>query len=191
MVERAGNWRTLWRANRGDDRSCKGRCTPADFGLIAMLLVFTTVAAILVDSGFGTALVQQQRTGDDDETDGLLGWRGYKHFLPRRSTVVKCLSYRFILCTTGTGALSAIDGMRSAIECFGSCARCVAYTAPKLPLTGQCGNLRIVMLARLRSCWHGGVSGSGALLGNPLFPLGCAQRCCGYFTLASAWIIST
>ena len=27
--------------------------TPADFGLIAMLLVFTTVAAILVDSGLG------------------------------------------------------------------------------------------------------------------------------------------
>lgn len=42
--------------------------TPADFGLIAMLLVFTTVAALLVDSGFGTALVQKQVTGVDDET---------------------------------------------------------------------------------------------------------------------------
>jgi O-antigen/teichoic acid export membrane protein len=42
--------------------------TPADFGLIAMLLVFTTVAALLVDSGFGTALVQKQATSDDDET---------------------------------------------------------------------------------------------------------------------------
>jgi len=41
---------------------------PADFGLIAMLLVFTAVAALLVDSGFGTALVQKQRTSDDDES---------------------------------------------------------------------------------------------------------------------------
>ncbi len=42
--------------------------TPMDFGLIAMLLVFTTIGALLVDSGFGTALVQKQRTSDDDET---------------------------------------------------------------------------------------------------------------------------
>jgi len=42
--------------------------TPADFGLIAMLLVFTSVAALLVDSGFGTALIQRQRTSADDET---------------------------------------------------------------------------------------------------------------------------
>ena len=46
--------------------------TPADFGLIAMLLVFTTVAALLVDSGFGTALVQKQATSDDDETTVFL-----------------------------------------------------------------------------------------------------------------------
>ena len=45
---------------------------PSDFGLIAMLLVFTTVAALLVDSGFGTALVQKQRTSDDDETTVFL-----------------------------------------------------------------------------------------------------------------------
>lgn len=42
--------------------------SPSDFGLIAMLLVFTTVAALLVDSGFGTALVQKQTTSNDDET---------------------------------------------------------------------------------------------------------------------------
>jgi O-antigen/teichoic acid export membrane protein len=42
--------------------------TPADFGLIAMLLVFTAVAVLLVDSGFGAALVQKQRTTDDDES---------------------------------------------------------------------------------------------------------------------------
>jgi O-antigen/teichoic acid export membrane protein len=46
--------------------------TPADFGLIAMLLVFTAIAALLVDSGFGTALVQRQRTSDDDETTVFL-----------------------------------------------------------------------------------------------------------------------
>src|SRR5690348_10904103 len=46
--------------------------TPADFGLIAMLLVFTAVAALLVDSGFGTALVQRQDTSDDDETTVFL-----------------------------------------------------------------------------------------------------------------------
>lgn len=46
--------------------------TPGDFGLIAMLLVFTTVAALLVDSGFGTALVQKQHTTDDDETTVFL-----------------------------------------------------------------------------------------------------------------------
>ena len=46
--------------------------TPADFGLIAMLLVFTTVAALLVDSGFGTALVQKQATSADDETTVFL-----------------------------------------------------------------------------------------------------------------------
>jgi O-antigen/teichoic acid export membrane protein len=42
--------------------------SPADFGLLAMLLVFTAFAALLVDGGFGTALVQRQRTTDDDET---------------------------------------------------------------------------------------------------------------------------
>jgi len=60
---------------------------PSDFGLIAMLLVFTTVAALLVDSGFGTALIQKQDTSDDDETTVfqsglgvvavLLAWRGF------------------------------------------------------------------------------------------------------------------
>lgn len=46
--------------------------TPADFGLIAMLLVFTALAALLVDGGFGTALVQRQRTTDNDETTVFL-----------------------------------------------------------------------------------------------------------------------
>lgn len=50
--------------------------TPTDFGLLAMLLVFTTIAAILVDGGFAAALVQQQRTSDDDETTVFLSSMG-------------------------------------------------------------------------------------------------------------------
>jgi O-antigen/teichoic acid export membrane protein len=50
--------------------------TPADFGLIAMLLVFTTIAALLVDGGFGTALVQKQQTTSDDETTVFLASLG-------------------------------------------------------------------------------------------------------------------
>lgn len=42
--------------------------TPDDFGLIAMLLVFTSIATLLVDSGFGAALIQRQQTTADDET---------------------------------------------------------------------------------------------------------------------------
>jgi teichuronic acid exporter len=42
--------------------------SPADFGLIAMLLVFTSIGALLVDAGFATALVQRQQTTPDDET---------------------------------------------------------------------------------------------------------------------------
>lgn len=42
--------------------------TPADFGLIAMLLIFTSIGTLLVDSGFGAALIQRQNTTPDDET---------------------------------------------------------------------------------------------------------------------------
>lgn len=49
---------------------------PADFGLMAMLLVFTTLAALLVDGGLGTALVQKQRTTADDETTVFLASAG-------------------------------------------------------------------------------------------------------------------
>ena len=45
--------------------------TPTDFGLIAMLLVFTSIAGLLVDSGFSTALIQKQNTSNDDETTAL------------------------------------------------------------------------------------------------------------------------
>lgn len=46
--------------------------TPADFGLMAMLLVFTTFATLLVEGGLGTALVQQQVSTDNDETSVFL-----------------------------------------------------------------------------------------------------------------------
>lgn len=40
---------------------------PADFGLLAMLLVFTAFSALLVDGGLGAALVQKQQTSADEE----------------------------------------------------------------------------------------------------------------------------
>ena len=39
---------------------------PADFGLLAMLLVFTTFAALLAEGGLGSALVQKQDIGVND-----------------------------------------------------------------------------------------------------------------------------
>lgn len=45
---------------------------PSDFGLAALLVIFTSLGAILVDSGFGTALIQRQRTSPDDETTVFL-----------------------------------------------------------------------------------------------------------------------
>jgi len=41
---------------------------PADFGLVSIVLIFTSIGALLVDSGFGTALIQRQHTSADDET---------------------------------------------------------------------------------------------------------------------------
>lgn len=46
--------------------------SPADFGLMAMLLVFTSFAALLVEGGLGSALVQKQATSPDDETSVFL-----------------------------------------------------------------------------------------------------------------------
>lgn len=46
--------------------------TPADFGLMAMLLVFTTFAALLMEGGLGTALVQRQASTDNEETSVFL-----------------------------------------------------------------------------------------------------------------------
>ena len=45
---------------------------PTDFGLMAMLLVFTTFAALLAEGGLGSALVQKRDTTDDDETSVFL-----------------------------------------------------------------------------------------------------------------------
>jgi O-antigen/teichoic acid export membrane protein len=41
--------------------------TPTDFGLIAMVLVFTAIGATLVDAGLGTALIQRAAVDRDDE----------------------------------------------------------------------------------------------------------------------------
>lgn len=42
--------------------------TPDDFGLIAMLVVFTSLGGLLTDAGFGVALVQRPGITADDET---------------------------------------------------------------------------------------------------------------------------
>ena len=41
---------------------------PEVFGMVSMLLVFTSLAAVLIDAGFGAALIQCQRPTADDET---------------------------------------------------------------------------------------------------------------------------
>lgn len=45
--------------------------TPSDFGLLAILLVFTSFGALLTDAGFGVALIQKRESTPDDETTVL------------------------------------------------------------------------------------------------------------------------
>lgn len=42
--------------------------TPAEFGLIAVLTIFTMLAAALIESGFGSALIQMQTVTREDES---------------------------------------------------------------------------------------------------------------------------
>lgn len=42
--------------------------TPGDFGVVAVVVVFTTLASIFVDSGFGTALIQRGSPTADERT---------------------------------------------------------------------------------------------------------------------------
>ena len=44
---------------------------PGEFGMMALVLVFTTVCALLVEAGFGAALIQRQSTTPDDETSAF------------------------------------------------------------------------------------------------------------------------
>lgn len=46
--------------------------TPADFGLLAMLLVFVALGSMLTDSGFGQALIQRSSITANDETTVFL-----------------------------------------------------------------------------------------------------------------------
>jgi O-antigen/teichoic acid export membrane protein len=41
---------------------------PAAFGVVAMVMVFTALGTVFVDSGTGMALIQRQHTTDDEET---------------------------------------------------------------------------------------------------------------------------
>ena len=40
--------------------------TPSDYGLIALVLIFTTIANVFVDAGFGTALIQKKDVDQQD-----------------------------------------------------------------------------------------------------------------------------
>ena len=40
--------------------------TPSDFGIVGMLVVFTAIAQILVDSGFGTAIIREKEVSQID-----------------------------------------------------------------------------------------------------------------------------
>ena len=40
--------------------------TPEDFGTVAIVMVFVTVARIFIESGFNTALIQRQDTDEED-----------------------------------------------------------------------------------------------------------------------------
>lgn len=55
--------------------------SPADFGLMAMLLVFTALATLLAEGGLGSALVQKQNTNADDETSVFLVNLGFSLLL--------------------------------------------------------------------------------------------------------------
>ena len=50
--------------------------TPADFGMMAMLLVLISVGTILADAGFGTALIQRQDATSDDEATAFYSTLG-------------------------------------------------------------------------------------------------------------------
>lgn len=45
---------------------------PAAFGVVAMVMVFTALGTVFVDSGTGMALIQRQHTTDDEETSTFI-----------------------------------------------------------------------------------------------------------------------
>lgn len=45
---------------------------PAAYGIVAMVLVFTALGNVFVDSGTGLALIQRQRTSEDEETSAFV-----------------------------------------------------------------------------------------------------------------------
>ncbi len=46
--------------------------TPDEYGLISLILVFTSLAGVFVQGGFNTALIQKKDTSDDDYTSVLV-----------------------------------------------------------------------------------------------------------------------
>lgn len=92
--------------------------SPSDFGLIAMLLVFTNIGTVVADAGFGTALIQRQVTSADDETTvfwfncaaGIVGtgllWFGAEavasfYHQPALSSLTKGVSWVILLAALG------------------------------------------------------------------------------------------
>ena len=46
--------------------------TPSDFGTVSLVMVFTTIMQVFVDSGLGTALIQKKNADDLDFSSCLL-----------------------------------------------------------------------------------------------------------------------
>jgi O-antigen/teichoic acid export membrane protein len=67
---------------------------PAAYGVVAMVLVFTALGNVFVDSGTGLALIQRQRTSPDEET----------------STFVINLAIALVACATLAAAAPLIAG---------------------------------------------------------------------------------
>lgn len=63
--------------------------TPSDFGIMSILLAFTSFAAILIEGGLGSALIQRQTTDANDETSVFLVNLGFACTL---SVLLWCLA---------------------------------------------------------------------------------------------------
>jgi len=69
---------------------------PADYGIIALIVVFIAISQVFVQSGFGTALIQKKKVTDADLFIGILSELGdCIHFLLH--PLPSCSLHRHIL----------------------------------------------------------------------------------------------